>query len=230
MFEAVIVGEAVAGESKKVRDELEKLIHTINTSTFDVADLLHTVKSKGYYKAYGFNTFLEYLAELDIKTRKAQYLVRIVDIMTEVCVPREIYQPVGIAKLREITSLDTHDSNGDEVFWDNPETGESLKMRDIIVGLVEKAPTMTLSELKEYVKLLKGLVGENDLTWLNISVNTQALQQTILPAFHLAKQNLGSSYKDEEGMSHDYSDGKALEMICAEYLNDPSNSFLGANE
>ena len=227
MFEQQIIGEQVAGESTKVRKELEGLINTINASTFDLAELLFKVKKKGYYKSYGFNTFLEYVSELDIKKRKCQYLVRIVDTMGEVSIERKKYEPIGIAKLREISSLDVRDANGDFAVYEDAEKGEVYPMKDIIVGLVEKAPTMSLDEIKKYVKVLKGFVGENDVTWLNICVNTQALQETIKPALDLARQNLGTSAVDDEGVAIDYSDGKALEVVSAEYLNDPANQFLG---
>jgi hypothetical protein len=227
MYEEVIAGEAQAGESAEVRQELENLIHTINTSTFDVAELLHKVKSKHYYQTYGFNTFLEYVAELEIKTRKAQYLVRIVDIMEQVRIDREDYQPIGIAKLREITSLDVTDSDGDPAVYDDPEKGETHLMSDIIKGLISKAPEMSLGEIKKYVKILKGFVGDNDIVWLNICVNSQALSETINPALALAKQNLGTASLNDEGVAQDYSDGKALEIIAVEYLNDPAHQFLG---
>src|ERR1039458_2921354 len=100
-----LVGEQIAGESVKVKKELEKLLKSLNKSTFDVADLLHKVKKFGYYRPE-FDTFAGYLNTLDSKQRKGQYLERITDVMEQVDIERTKYEPLGIAKLREITSLD----------------------------------------------------------------------------------------------------------------------------
>src|SRR5580698_7360666 len=162
MFEEVIIGEAVAGEAAKVKKQLEGLIANWNRSTFDIAVLLSDVKKNKFFKGYGFDTFLDYAKSLDMKTRKIQYLVRIVDIMDECGVSDDEYRPIGIAKLREITSLDVTDSEGQPVIYDDPEKGESHEMRDIIIGLVTKAPEMSLEDIKKYVKILKGFVGDND--------------------------------------------------------------------
>ena len=80
-----LVGEQIAGESAKVKKELEKLLKSLNKSTFDVADLLHKVKKFDYYRPE-FDTFAEYLKTLDIKQRKGQYLERITDVMEQVAV------------------------------------------------------------------------------------------------------------------------------------------------
>jgi hypothetical protein len=226
MYEEVIVGEITAGEAEKTRKELEGLISNWNRSTLDIGFLLHKIKKGGFYKSYGFNTFLEFVNELDIKKRKAQYLTRIVDTMEELNIPRDEFEKVGVAKLREITSLDLYDQDGDPALYEEA-NGETHLISDVIKGLLVKAPSMDLNEIKEYVKVVKGFVGDNDVAWINICVNRAALDGTINPALLLAKKNLGSSHKDEEGVSQDYSDGKALEVISVEYLQDPANQFLG---
>lgn len=217
---AAIVGEQVAGESAKVRKSLEKLIQSVNKSTFDIGELLHKIKKNGFYNSWGFNTFQEYVDTLDIKPRKAQYLVRIVDTMEAVGVQRETYEPLGVAKLREISSLDP------TATYTNPQTNEETPMKDFIVGFVEKGNDMPLEDLKQHVRTLKGFVGENDIVWLNLCLKRSALDETVRPALELAKNNIGSVGKDSEGMSIDASDGRALEAIAVEYLNDPANNVL----
>jgi hypothetical protein len=225
MIKQVIVGEVKAGESKKVRKQLEGLISSLNRSTFDVGELLHTIRKNGFYKDYGYNTMKEYVSELDIKLRKSQYLERIFAIMDEIEIPRAEFEPIGIAKLREITSLNVRNEDGTPAIY-RAEDGTESKMSDVVRGLTVQAPQMELKELQQAVRGLKGLVGEADLTWLNISVNRQALTETIEPAFELARKQLGSAGKDSEGIAVDYSDGKALEMVCVEFLNDPANQIL----
>lgn len=220
MFDEVIVGEAVAGEASKVKKQLENLIKSLNRSTFDVADLLWAVKKNHFYAQYGFDTMKEYVNHLDLKQRKAQYLTRISEVMEIVDIPRETYEPVGISKLREITSLDT------ETDYTNPKTGEVAAMKDIIRGLVIDAPQKDLTEIKEYVKVLKGLTGENELVFLNFCVKKTVRDDVINVALDLAKANIGSTGKDEDGNATDASDGRALELLCADYLSDPNNAPL----
>jgi hypothetical protein len=228
MFEEVMIGEQVAGEAEKLRKDVEQLIGSLNRSTFDIAEILFKIKTKGYYKGYGFNTFMEFISGLDIKTRKIQYLVRIVDILDQLNIPREEYEPIGIAKLREITSVDLIDSEGDPALFEDEDGGTHI-VSDLIRGLLIKAPEMSLEEIKDYVRILKGFSGDNATTWLNICVNKQALEQTIQPALNLSKKILGTAKVDEEGIAQDYSDGKALEMICVDYLLDPANTHIGQN-
>lgn len=226
MHEVSIIGEQVAGEAEKLRRELEGTISHWNKSTFDIAEILHKIKKNGFYKSYGFNTFIEFISELNIKKRKAEYITRIVEVMEDVNIPRDEFEPVGTAKLREITSLKLYDDNGDPSVYNTPE-GETLFIKDIITGLVAKAPAMELKEIQNYIRIIKGFVGDNDVVWVNFCINKSALIETVEPAINLALANLGNAGKDEEGVAKDYSKGKALEVISAEYLNDPANSYLG---
>src|ERR1700748_1545354 len=99
MYEAQIVGAAIAGEAAKTRTQLESLISQANKSAFDIAVLAHSVKKNGYYTPY--TTFQEYSATLDIKPRKLQYLARMASVMETVGIDRTVYEPVGLSKLRE---------------------------------------------------------------------------------------------------------------------------------
>jgi hypothetical protein len=53
------------------------------------------------------------------------------------------------------------------------------------------------------------------------------LDNVVRPALDLAKANLGSAGKDDEGISFDASDGRALETIGVAYLIDPANTNTG---
>ena len=207
----VIVGEKVAGEAAKARKALEQLINKVNTSAFDIADLLYVVKLNGYYE--GFPTFQEYIKTLEIKPRKAQYLCRIVEVMNAIKAPRDKYEPLGVAKLREITSLNIDED------WTNPETEDKVPIKSFVEGFIEKGKGMTLEEIKQHVRTLKGLVGSNNLVFLHFSVKQSVLENIVRPALELAKMNIGSIGKDDEGISIDASDGAALEVIAVEYLN-----------
>ena len=214
----VIVGQQVAGEAVKVRNTLEQLIKKVNKSSFDIAELLYTVKSKGYYE--GYTTFWEYVKTLEIKRRRAQYLCDIVETMMAINAPRDKYEPLGIAKLREIASLDI---DGE---WVNPETGEKVPIKSFIEGFIEKGNDMTLAEITQHVRTLKGLVGENNIVFLHLAVKQSVLDNTVRPALELAKNQIGSVGKDSEGMSKDATDGQALEVVCVDFLNNNSGDGI----
>ena len=206
----VIVGPKVAGESAKVRKALEQLIKKVNNSAFDIADLLYTIKSNGYYE--GYSTFQEYVKTLEIKPRKAQYLTRMTEVMTGLGIPREKYEPLGTAKLREITSLNVNDT------WINPDTKEETPIKEFVETLVSQGKDIPLDDIKQHVRTLKGLVGSEAFTFLHISMKQGVLDNVVRPALDKAKMLIGSVGKDDEGMSIDASDGAALEAISADFL------------
>lgn len=217
MSETVLVGEAVAGDSAKTRAMLVSLIQSVNKSTLDIAELLHKVKKNGYYQAE-YSTFKEYTESLDIKARKAQYLTRIVECFEAVGVERKQYEKLGIAKLREISSLDYNAT------YSNPTNGEQTPMKEFVTGFVDKGADMELDELKKYVRTLKGFVGDNDIVWKNLPFTRQVVEKTIDPAVELARANIGSVGKDDEGVSKDASESACVEVWAVEYLNNPANN------
>lgn len=210
--EQVIVGDAVAGESAQTRAALEQLIEHTNRSNFDIADLLHRIKSRGFYAPY--NTFDEYGATLKIKRRKRQYLVKMAETFATVGIPRTQYEPLGIARCRAITSLDPAKT------WRNPETGEETPLREFIATFVDQGDGLAMETLQQHVRTLKGFTGENDLVWLNFCVTRSAAENTIRPALEKMKGLIGSAGKDDEGISKDASEGAALEAMAVEILND----------
>ena len=217
MHEEVLVGEAVAGAAAKAMQQVEALIANINKQQFDLADALYTVKKNGYYQK-DFATFKEYYQTLKIKARRAQYLTKIVETMTAVGISRQEYEPLGIGKLREITSLEP------SAIYTNPVTGEQTPMKDWIVDLVEKGAEMDLEEIQKHVRTLKGLVGEHDIVFKNLAFTRQQVEKTIDPAIELTRANIGSVGKDEEGISKDASESACVEVWAVEYLNNPANN------
>lgn len=218
--EYVITGEIVAGESAKIRKEVEKVIVNANGSMFDLAELLYKVKKDNLYQ--GFTTFSEYLSSLKFKRRRLDYLVKMAEVMDIVGVNRLKYEPLGISKLRAITSF--KDVNGE---WENPETKEKIKLKDFILGFVEKGQEMTLAEIQQHVRTLKGEIGDEAFTILHIKIKLGALDKAVRPALEYMKMKLGSAGKDDEGKSYDASDGRALELICADFISDPANTPEG---
>lgn len=217
----VIVDSVIAGEALATKHQLEQLILSVNRSSFDIADLLLTIKRKGYYAP--FTTFKDYCNSLKIKPRKAQYLTRMADVMEEVGVPRFQYEPLGISRLRDITSLEPSD------LWTNPLTGEKTPIREFIIGFInyreENGDFINPDRLTQNVRTLKGFVGENDFEFLTLSFQKSAMEQVVRPALELAKVHIGSVNKDDEGISQDATDSSAAVAIFADYLSDPTNDF-----
>jgi hypothetical protein len=211
----VIIGEAQSGIAAKTLKSVEALVSNMTRNVFDLAEKLYEVKANQYYSALGFGTFRDYTATLDLKPRKIQYTVRMAEVMNIVGIPREKYEPVGIAKLREITSLNPED------VYVHPETKEEKPMGDFIVTFVETAHEMSLEQIKELVKTLKGLSGENELIFLHFYVKKIVADETVRPALEKMKAQIGSVGRDGEGNAIDPSDGSALEGICAEFLSTP---------
>lgn len=216
MIEQVLVGEAVAGAAAKAMSYVQSLIENVNKQTVDLAEALYVVKTNRYYESQ-FTTFKDYTLSLQIKPRRAQYLTKIVETFSALGIERTVYEPLGIAKLREITSLDY------QAEYTNPLTQEKTPMSAFIAELVQNGADMELEEIKKTVRTLKGFVGQNDLCWLNLSVTRSVLDNTVRPALELAKAHIGSVSKDDEGISKDASDGAALEVLAIEYLNSSTN-------
>jgi len=209
----VIVGEAVAGERAEVQKALKKCIKLLNTSTFDIAELLFKAKSKHLYTE---PTFSDFVATLDIKPRRAQYLEQIAEVMAATNIPREEYEPIGVTKLRIITRLDP------EATFTNPLTKEVHPMADYIVGLAEMASTTTAEQLESNVRVLMGETGENDMTWLNIRLPRIVMDNTIAPALEKAAILIGTVNTDAEGVAEEVSEWRKLEVVCVEFKNDKS--------
>lgn len=213
-----IYGEAVAGESAKLRKELESLIGNINKSQFDVAELLYKTKLNKPYVEWGFSTFPEYVKTLPIKESKARYLTTIAETFAAVGIPRATYEPLGITRCRFISSLDP------AKVWKNPDTGAETPITEFIKGFVEKGEEINMDLLKQHIRTLKGISGDSDLSFRNLKFQRLVAENTWDKAIELAKHNAGSVGKDSEGMSKDISDEYAAEILAIAYLNDPTNN------
>jgi len=217
MADTVIVGEVEAGRATQCRRAINKLISTSNSSTFDLAELLFEAKSKNYFAGWGFESFSSYAKSLEMKYTKSYYLVRVVQNMKAAGLERSQYEPVGLGKLRVISRLKPDkEYNGVAV---------SLLIRELTL----KAIDMSLEEVQFEVDTIMGLTEDESLVWLNIRCKKAARENVIKPALAKAKRYLGTKPADgiegDEGLQKDESDGRALEMIAANFLADPNWAF-----
>ena len=135
-------------------------------------------------------------------------------------IPREQYEPVGIAKLRLITRLSLTDQDG------LPNQYNGMPVIEVIKKLVADAPNQTPGTLEEMVRAIQGFTGDNEIVWMNLSM-TLAQRTKLMEAIDLATKNIGSTGKDEDGQYKDASMGRCLEVIALSYLLDPNNQGEG---
>jgi hypothetical protein len=210
-----IVGEVVAGEAAAVLKQVKALVKGISANTFDLAEALWKVRKNKWYAPKN-STFQEYIRTLDLKSSKGHYLVRIIQTMEDAGIERAVFEPIGIAKLRAICRLDLVDENG------NGKTYEGKPAVEVIKGLISQAPAHSPEVVDEIVKKLQGLMGDEARVWQNVSL-TVAQRKKWQEAMNLAKLNIGSVGKDEEGNYKDASEGACMEVIAASYILDPNN-------
>jgi hypothetical protein len=215
-----IIGEAVAGEAAQTLSEVKKLVKGMSVNTFDLAEKLHKIKSKKFY-APKYNTFGEYAKTLDLKLSKSYYLVKLVEVMTACQIPREIYEPVGIAKLRIVSRIETKNQDGGPKMFD---LGAGLPVTgvEVIQAIMKHAEAQDPEELEQFVRKVNGQVGENAPTWVNIRM-TEGQREKWQEAVSLAKAHLGSVSKDADGQYKDASEGRCAEVIAVNYILDPNN-------
>ena len=207
-----IVGEAVAGQATKVLAQIYDIIKDTNKHTFDLGELLYEVKKNKYYLKLGFDTFSSYGKSLDLRITKLYYLSKIAETAEGAGIPRSVYEPVGTAKLRLISKIDLFDKDGKAVMYGD------LTMAECVKGLVEKAKDLSLEEVQQVVEKLRGKTGDDAIVWLNIGI-TKAAREIVRQAIELMKLNIGTVGQDEDGKHVDASDGRAIELICADYLS-----------
>jgi hypothetical protein len=211
-------GEAVAGRAARVREKLKDLTNDVKSSTFDLADLLFEAQENNYPRQWGFASTVEYgQEELGLKKRKTQYLTRITKVCRQVGLKRERYEPSGITKLREITTLDPEKS------FFNKTTHANEDMAEHIVRLILDSDKMTVEQIEEEVLRLKGRLGADRPVHRTTTYPKSVWDNVIKPARELARQLLGSSGRDDEGNAKEYSDGACDEVIAAAFLANPNN-------
>ena len=208
---SVIAGEIEAGRAAAVRRQINKLITQANISTFDLAELLFEAKSKLYYTGWGFETFSQYAKSLEIKYSKSYYLVRIVENMNAAGLTREQYEPVGLSKLRIISRLNPED--------EYKGTPVSLLIRELTL----KAIDMSLEEVQLEVDTIMGMTEDESMVWWNIKLKKLARENVVIPAVAKMRKYLATMPNEEdEGQQAEASDGRCIEMICANFLADPN--------
>ena len=213
-----IIGDAVAGQSATLRKRMRLLAGDLTRYTFDLAEAFLLAQETRCYTEWGFESLPEYAeVELGIKPRKAQYLARIAKVCRDCGVKRADYEPVGVTKLREITTLDPSTT-----FYDAEEK-KHVPMVDLITDLIAEAPELGTVEVEQKVAFLKGMTGDNAMVLRAYKVTQSCWENVIKPCFESVRKRLGSAGRDGTGAAREYPDGAVVECLCAEYNADPRN-------
>jgi hypothetical protein len=204
-----IYGDKVAGRSATVKKQIDALAGRMADTTWELAELLEEVHDNNFWQGYGFDDFDSYVdsddSKFDMSSRQARYLIKINKGAKAIGIPVEALKAVKITKLKEIFTLDPN------------------KFATEMHELVDVAKTESLEEIKERVRLIKGLDGQPEVTWRNFLVTREAAE-IIDQAIERIKREFGDTM-NEGGEASDISDGRALELMCGEKLSEPSSDY-----
>lgn len=189
-----------------VVNQLRELRDSYETNFFSICELLLEISDNEYYRSYGYPTFADWVesGSIEISRRQAFYYLRTAKLARALNLTREQMRMAKISKLKEILSLDAD------------------KQAEQIRELVIAAPEMSLDEVRIRVSELKGHDIVNNAI-LQIKVNVSpSVKDTVMQAFELVRRKYGDTM-DEAGNHTDISDGKCIEILAEEYLQDPNN-------
>ncbi len=138
----------------KIRADLQTLANQVINNFCELSDLLLEVWKYQYHKQYDYSSFSEYVeAELDIKERKAYYMVQTAKVVHNLGIEWDEVRAIGWRKMGAITPLLTYD-NKDELIKDAKELNltnltEKLKASKKGSDLNAEAPTRMTVQMDE---------------------------------------------------------------------------------
>ena len=208
-------------EGEHILARLEQIARQQQMSTFDIAELLYEVKRNDLWALKKFESLEEFCkaSSLDLKIREVHYLIAVHAKSKLLEISKDDLVKAKISKLKVIFQLDP------AVQVEDPATGDTESMADIIRRLVKEAPFKTLVEIKEIVRRLMNDLAEtpaDELTWLNLPCRRDA-KEVVTRALDMARALSGSTVDMHTHSPKDLSDAIALERICADFLADPNN-------
>jgi uncharacterized protein with ParB-like and HNH nuclease domain len=169
-----------------------------------LGELLSEAKENNYAEALGYDNFAHWLEEsgVDMSERQAYYLIKIINNARGLGISREELAGAKMSKLKEIFTLD-------------PETqGDKIKQ------LVADSGSLKLDDIRERVHQARHADGQERLTWRNFKVS-ESQAETIDAAVERAKRELGTIIEHDTGEVIEPTDGRALEMMAADFLANP---------
>jgi len=194
---------AVQERANVVRASLAKANGAIEDGYFDLCDLLCEAQEGSYNHVWGFERFQDWVEQasgLDMSGRQAYYLIQISKKAKELGLSREQLKLIKISKLKAIFSLD------------------STEFAAQIKTLIEEAPGLSLEEITNRVRSLK---GQGETVYMTLKIE-KSVKETVDKALELARRNYGSVM-----LGHDATDisvSQCVELIAVSYVQDPNNN------
>ncbi len=172
---------------------------SITSGFIELGRLLKETRDNDYHLSWGFTNFGVWVEEgsgLDISTRTAYDLIKVVERAAALQIPDRTLQAVKISSLKQIMSLPSSTS---------PET-----MRE----LVEDARDLPFSEVREIVGALKN----EAFFYHSLKFNDDVEHNVYQPALEHIRRKAGNTV-DGNGDTQDISDSRAIELILADYIS-----------
>lgn len=171
-----------------------ELVHSAEFNYFKLGGILSVIQDKGWWQESGYQDFRSFVeAEVGIYYRKAMYLIQIYRDIADSGVEWAEVAAVGWTKLKEISPYLAPDN---------------------VQEWVERAKNMTVVQLSDYIKSLKGGSDHKASEQASSAVTTMTFKlhsdqkDIVRGALDVAKQKSGTEF-----------DSVALEYICLEYSN-----------
>jgi len=207
MAEETKIVKATPKHIETVRQKIEEIRKNITDRFFDLGELLAEIRDGGYHLNWGFKNFGEWIDQsgLDMSERAAYYLIKIVETGKKLNIPREKLEQCKLSKLREIVSLDPKK--------------HKAQIKELVKACIpdKNGEEMSLEDVRINVQKLKaGNEKIDTFVYMTIKV-TSSCKESIEEAIELCRAEHGDTV-DSEGNPIEISIGKAIELICADYL------------
>lgn len=195
--------------AEAIKKKMDGLRSNLTDSMIDLAEVLHEVKKEALYFHWGYTRFDEWVekgSELDITRRTAYYCVAIIEKSRKLGISKAVLKSTKMSKLREIFSLD------------EGKHGEEIKK------LIIDAPTLSVTDIKNKVQKIEA--GDDHLenfTFITLKIPESGKNNSFDPAIELARRLYGDVPNKYTGEIGDISISYAVELICANYIQDPNN-------
>jgi hypothetical protein len=196
------VADTMRERASEVLSQLKSLKSSLVVNLLHMGDLLLEVKQNNYHLILGHSDFQSWLdnSGLDIKIAHAYDLMRVVSKAKAVGIERPQLEQCNISALKEIMRL-------------SPDT-EADKIKE----LVDYAKDHKVSETKKLVDQIKIDKGEELYTLKAFRISNDVLENVVEPAIEKFHLDYGQVINSETNEVVEPSDGKFLEIACAEYL------------
>lgn len=194
-----LIQEASKEIEQLTKDDALKLAHDLVEDTdfnyFKLGGVLSSIQANGWWEGKGFETFKDFIeAEYGLQYRKGMYLIAIYNGLVEANVPWDKVKELGWTKLKELSTMLTHD-NVDE--W------------------VKRAKNMSTIQLIEYIKSEKAGGGTESGTTTTTPSEVSTMTFKVHPD---QKETIETAIEKQMADSGTEFKPVALEYICQNYM------------